>query len=58
MYSYPNMIPLREKEILYIQQQVAPLQYDAIYGAFGRYILKDAQQSMGYSIERYLRIYR
>jgi glyoxylase-like metal-dependent hydrolase (beta-lactamase superfamily II) len=57
MYSYPNYIPLPKRDILHIEKVAAPLAYDAMYGAFGRYIKTGARQSMDYSLKRYLRIY-
>ncbi|WP_347156661.1 MBL fold metallo-hydrolase [Pontibacter chitinilyticus] len=57
MYSYPNMIPLGQQAIRFIEAQVAPLQYDAIYGAFeGQIIPADAQAAVRRSIDRYLSI--
>ena len=57
MYSYPNLIPLSKKDILYIQQAVKGLPYEAMYGAFGRYIRTEAQKAMDYSVNRYLKIF-
>ena len=57
MYSYPNLIPLPQKDILYIQQAVNGVPYDAMYGAFGRYIRHDAKTAMEYSFARYLKIF-
>ncbi|HEX5553043.1 MAG TPA: MBL fold metallo-hydrolase [Chitinophagaceae bacterium] len=57
MYSYPNMIPLPKKDILRISQSVEPLPYDAMFGAFGRYILTGARQAMARSVKRYLSIF-
>jgi glyoxylase-like metal-dependent hydrolase (beta-lactamase superfamily II) len=57
MYSYPNLIPLPKKDILQIQKSISGKEYQAMYGAFGRYILKDAMQAMAFSVERYLRIF-
>lgn len=57
MYSYPNMIPLPKKDILHISKAVEEYRYNAMYGAFGRYILNNAKDSMRYSVERYLKIY-
>jgi glyoxylase-like metal-dependent hydrolase (beta-lactamase superfamily II) len=57
MYSYPNLIPLPKKDILQIRAAVKPLQYDALYGAFGRVIAANGQQAVEFSIQRYLRIY-
>jgi glyoxylase-like metal-dependent hydrolase (beta-lactamase superfamily II) len=57
MYSYPNLVPLPKKDILFINQAVLPLKYDAMYGAFGRYIVRDAKKAMELSVNRYLRIF-
>jgi len=57
MYSYPNYIPLNKKSILHIKDSLEKYQFDAMYGAFGRYIKKNARQSFDYSIERYLQIF-
>jgi glyoxylase-like metal-dependent hydrolase (beta-lactamase superfamily II) len=57
MYSYPNLVPLPKKAILFLHKQVEPLEYDAIYGAFGKYILKDAKQAVQFSVNRYLKIF-
>lgn len=57
MYSYPNMIPLPKREILSIQATVAPLAYNAMYGAFGMYIRTNAQAAMDRSVKRYLEIF-
>ncbi|HEU4551653.1 MAG TPA: MBL fold metallo-hydrolase [Chitinophaga sp.] len=57
MYSYPNLVPLPEKDILHIQAVLQPLGYEAIYGAFGRNITAGGQQAVDFSIRRYLRIY-
>jgi glyoxylase-like metal-dependent hydrolase (beta-lactamase superfamily II) len=57
MYSYPNMIPLPQKDIEQIKQAVEHLDYDAIYGAFGKYITHNAKEAVNASIERYMRIY-
>lgn len=57
MYSYPNMIPLRKAEVLAIADSIKDLQYDAIYGAFGKYIRTGAKAAMAKSVERYLQIY-
>jgi len=57
MYSYPNLIPLPKREILNIQATVAPLAYDAMYGAFGHYIRTGAQAAMEHSVKRYLEIF-
>jgi glyoxylase-like metal-dependent hydrolase (beta-lactamase superfamily II) len=57
MYSYPNMIPLQQKEIMQINNSIEHLEYDVIYGAFGRYITHDAKIAVTLSVKRYLQIY-
>jgi hypothetical protein len=57
MYSYPNMIPLNEKAIQRIGRCVEPLDYDKIFGAFGRNIHSDAKKIMAFSVKRYLSIF-
>ncbi|MGV3527720.1 MAG: MBL fold metallo-hydrolase [Flavisolibacter sp.] len=57
MYSYPNMIPLAATDIRNIATAVEPLQYDAMYGAFDRYIRSGAKEIMKTSVERYLQIF-
>lgn len=57
MYSYPNLIPLPQKDILHIREAVAPLEYDAMFGAFGSYIRGGAAEAMARSAERYLSVF-
>jgi glyoxylase-like metal-dependent hydrolase (beta-lactamase superfamily II) len=57
MYSYPNMIPLQQKDIVQIKQAIEHLDYDTMYGAFGKYITHHAKAAVNASIERYMRIY-
>jgi glyoxylase-like metal-dependent hydrolase (beta-lactamase superfamily II) len=57
MYSYPNMIPLPQKDIVQIKQAIEHLNYDVMYGAFGKYITHHAKEAVHLSVERYLRIY-
>jgi glyoxylase-like metal-dependent hydrolase (beta-lactamase superfamily II) len=54
MYSYPNNIPLGKNDIVCIRDAVAPLTYDTMYGAFGRYLRQDARAIMDFSVKRYL----
>jgi hypothetical protein len=44
MYSYPNMIPLNQNAIQRIRKCVEPIDYDKIFGAFGRNIHSDAKK--------------
>ncbi len=57
MYSYPNLIPLPKKSIIEIQRSVNEKDFNAMYGAFGKYILKDAKQALNDSVNRYLEIF-
>lgn len=58
MYSYPNAIPLPKKDILYIHQQVEPLPFDALHGAFEwMNIERGAKETFQKSIKRYLQIF-
>ncbi|MCW3462559.1 MBL fold metallo-hydrolase [Chitinophaga nivalis] len=54
MYSYPNNIPLSSKEINILYAAVQPLAYDAMYGAFGKYIKTGAHEAVDFSVKRYL----
>lgn len=54
MYSYPNNIPLGAADVKAIAAAVEPLAYDAMYGAFGKYILTGAKAAMKFSVQRYL----
>jgi hypothetical protein len=57
MYSYPNMIPLGKSAIQYIVEQVKPLQFDRMYGAFDfMNVHKGAKQIVDRSFSRYLQI--
>ncbi|WP_343744563.1 MBL fold metallo-hydrolase [Chitinophaga sp.] len=55
MYSYPNNIPLSAAEVKVIDDAVAPYAYDAMYGAFGKYVLTGAKEAMDFSVKRYVR---
>ena len=55
MYSYPNFIPSRRREVEHIGKALAPFQFDLIYGHyFDRVIAKDAKQVLDKSIARYV----
>ncbi|PRY02935.1 hypothetical protein CLV24_1444 [Pontibacter ummariensis] len=59
MYSYPNLIPLKKAAIKRIQQQIEPLAFDAIHGAFeGQEIPSGAREAFRRSVARYLNIYK
>lgn len=56
MYSYPNLIPLPAAEVQRMRDQVEPLQFESLYGAwFDRIITHDAHASVLRSAERYIR---
>jgi hypothetical protein len=55
MYSYPNYIPLNAAAIRRIADAVAPLAFDAIYGAWwNRNIATGAKALFEASVRRYL----
>jgi hypothetical protein len=56
MRSYPNLIPLPEREIRRIVAALEPFAYDRIYGAWwDRVIPEDARAAVARSADRYLR---
>ncbi|TDH26578.1 MBL fold metallo-hydrolase [Segetibacter sp. 3557_3] len=57
MYSYPNLVPLAAPAINRIEKSLEKLEYERVYGAFGRYLLHNAKASVAWSIERYRKIY-
>ncbi len=58
MHSYPNVIPLPQKDVLYIKKQVSPLQFDSMFGAFEwQNIYSGAKQIFNDSVARYLQIF-
>jgi hypothetical protein len=55
MRSYPNFIPLSQKEVEHIGAAMAPFKFDVLYGHyFDRVIAKDAKQVLEKSIARYI----
>ena len=55
MYSYPNYIPLNATAVRRIENLVAPLAFDRIYGAWwGRNIENDAKPAFEMSVRRYI----
>ena len=55
MRSYPNFIPLSQKEVERIGAAMAPFSFDVLYGHyFDRVIAKDAKSVLEKSIARYL----
>src|SRR5262245_40043516 len=55
MYSYPTLIPLPEPAIERIVRALEPFEFERIYGAFGRHVLKDGKQAVERSADRYVR---
>ncbi|MCU7549949.1 MBL fold metallo-hydrolase [Chitinophagaceae bacterium LB-8] len=57
MYSYPNMIPLSKSAIEHLVEQVKPLVFDRLYGAFEfMNIHEGAKDIVDRSFNRYLQI--
>ena len=55
MRSYPNFIPLSQREVEHIGSALAPFAFDAIYGHyFDRVIATDAKEVLEKSIARYV----
>jgi hypothetical protein len=56
MYSYPNLIPLSEREIAGIAAALEPFAFEAIYGHyFDRVIPSGGKQILSVSVARYLK---
>ncbi len=59
MHSYPNAIPLPERDILYISEQVNKLNFDGMYGAFEwQNVHTGAKELFVQSVKRYLEIFK
>ena len=55
MRSYPNFIPLSEREVEHIRAALKPFSFDVVYGHyFDRIITKDAKQVLEKSVARYV----
>jgi hypothetical protein len=55
MYSYPNLIPLPEREVRRIVSCVEPFAYDRIYSAWwDRVMTGDAKARVHASAKRYI----
>jgi hypothetical protein len=54
MYSYPNMIPLNRGAIERIVNAVEPYEFEALYGGWWDYHVKDAKAAVKRSAERYI----
>ncbi len=55
MYSYPNWIPFDAATVNRICASLEPLEYDRLYGAFGRNLPRDAKTIVERSRQRYVR---
>lgn len=56
MWSYPNLIPLRAREVARIRDLVAGLEFDRVYGGWWERVIEhDARAKVLRSAERYLR---
>ena len=56
MYSYPNLIPLSEKEVRFLVASVEPFHFDRVYGAFHpMQVMSDGKNAVRRSAERYIR---
>ena len=56
MWSYPNLLPLSRRTIERIAAALAPLAFDAVYGAFWNSVIaRDGSAVLAASTERYLR---
>jgi hypothetical protein len=59
MKSYPNFIPLPEREVRHIASALAPFAFDTIYGHFfDRVIAIEAKRVLDISVERYVKAIR
>ncbi|MEI6945955.1 MBL fold metallo-hydrolase [Paraflavisolibacter sp. H34] len=57
MYSYPNYIPLGAAAIKYLAEQVRPLAFDSLHGAFdGQDLPSGAYDIFARSMDKYLQI--
>lgn len=57
MYSFPNYIPLSTDAILHIKEVTDPLEFDALFGAFGNYVFSGGKAILDFSLKRYLDIF-
>ena len=55
MTSYPNLIPMSEREVLNILDKIKPYSFDRIYGGWwGRTVVSDGKNSILESANRYI----
>jgi glyoxylase-like metal-dependent hydrolase (beta-lactamase superfamily II) len=57
MYSYPNLIPLRQSSVEGIRDALAGRPFEQIYAAFDKHISANGRQVLDFSLDRYLRIF-
>jgi len=55
MYSYPNWIPFGRATVQRIVKSLEPVEFDRLYGAFGRHLVTGAKAVIARSADRYLR---
>lgn len=56
MYSYPNLLPLSEKQVRYIAHSVRDYRFERIYGAFHpREVLCNGEEVIRHSADRYIK---
>jgi hypothetical protein len=59
MHSYPNNIPLLKNDVQYISEQVSPISFDSMYGAFEWQNMHSGAKALFLnSVDAYLDIYR
>lgn len=55
MYSYPNLIPMRPRDVVSLRQRLAPFEYEDVFGyTWGRVIRGDGRRAVERSFDRYL----
>ncbi len=55
MYSYPNLIPMRARDVVAMRQRLAPYEYEDVYGyTWGRNIFGGGRDAVEASFDRYL----
>ena len=58
MHSFPNFIPLSDVQTLRVFERVAPLRFDAMFGAFAHQNLpQGARRVFDQSLKRYEKIF-
>ena len=55
MYSYPNLIPMRNSDVVAMRARLAPYGFEDVYGyTWGRNIIGDGKAAVEASFDRYL----